>query len=108
MFREFNLIHGTNRLIDTDFIVDGLLGGTYIETIIHEYQKRNLPVASNMARYYIWYHDRYVVGTTDRWYQMEHDMNYLNRTHPNWQYSTKYYPCVLNQIKMLQFGRRPR
>lgn len=67
-----------------------------------EYKKRNLPVAKNIALLYRFYYAL--------WYKiktlLEHDKCLIDRYHPELEYGFKYYSCVLNQFRKLQFSSR--
>ena len=70
-----------------------------IVAIIGVYQTRGLSVAPNIARFYLW--DRSYVSS-----YLEYHRDTMERWHPSLQYGIKYYPCVINQIKQLTYGKR--
>lgn len=69
--------------------------------MISEYQRRLLPVARNLTIYYQWLKNR---GANVKHLWLEWDRKWIDRWHPELMYGTKYYPCVLNQIKQSQWS----
>lgn len=100
-----NFDHHIYKLIDDDFTCTtsiALNGKSHVRTpervIIIEYQARNLHVHKNLALYY---------RTLSR--PIEYlivDRNWLDKYYPELEYGKKYYPCILRQFKMLQYGRK--
>lgn len=76
-----------------------------VAATIFPYLNRNLPVAANIARLYLYVHNprnaRYYVDRRG----LDVDRKWLDKEYPELSYSTKIFPCVLNHIKQLQYGR---
>ena len=79
------------------------LGGcSLITAAALEYQSRKLPVAKNIAAIYLWYAKKgYKIKD---WLSPMGDCKIIEACEPDMQYRTKYYSCVLRQIKILDFA----
>ncbi len=95
-------IYGCNihRLRDDRFeqLVEVDHGGLTFQ-IIETYRKRELPIAPNLALYYLWYGYSKVRLNA----MMEYDRKTIDVIMPS--YGKKIYPCVLRQIEQRSFGR---
>ena len=108
--------HYIYQLIDSEFQVSDINEygsqadaiSTRVNIIITEYQKRNLPVAPNVACFYRWWSK-----TSSRFSSQRNPVSlavancqYVVGAHPKHEYGTKYYPCVVRQIKQLGWGKK--
>ena len=104
MFRSFTEDDGKCKLVDDNFTFTFRSEGrisTKTASIIREYQRRNLPVAPNIARLYL--HMRF---GWDSDYATKREL--LDERFPELEFGKRYYGCVLRQVKQLQFGKRKR
>jgi hypothetical protein len=66
-----------------------------------EYKRRNLPIAKNLALFYLSYKKRgYGIDAA----LLERDKFLFDTHYPELEYGKKYYRCVVRQIKQLSFG----
>ena len=73
-----------------------------VPAIIPEYERRGLNVSRNIALLYLWFARR---ERFDPLRAARVGLWWLNSFYPQLDYP-KYYPCVINQIKQLTYGRR--
>ena len=101
---SYNIYYLKNDEFTCNIFMEYVLqhGWIILPAIITEYQKRNLPVAKNVALFYL-YKDARGFSYKDR---LECNKEYIDTFHPNLNYGSKYYHCVLNQLKMITFGKR--
>lgn len=71
--------------------------------LVSEYEMRNLLVAKNIALFYL-SQSLFLGFSIDR--TLGPDRNWIDMHHPTLKYSSKYYPCVVRQIKQLLFSKR--
>lgn len=91
-------------LIDSDFQVEFSIDiPKAYQSIAPEYAiytmyaARNLPIARNIARFYLQHFKYQKRGP--RWDLIREWRNDVDRYYPELQYGVKYYPCVINQLK---------
>ena len=117
MFKSIALAYGSDtdditniEIEDTDFNVVVPVSAKYREwgccirrevAIITEYSKRGLPVAPCLARAYLTYSPHEPLIKV-----MLRDKEMFDEVASELEYSAKYYPCVVRQIKQLHFGRK--
>ena len=103
MFESF---YGTSKgsiciLTDTDFSceIEISIGkpANDVRCIIKEYEKRGLPVADNILRFYQFYSDD--LKRVHGW--ITNDKKWLDKHYPELEYSVKYYPKIKEKIDML-------
>jgi len=70
-------------------------------SIILEYRRRRLPIAPNVALFYLW-----CAGRSKNLIKiMETDRALVDARCVSIKYSTSIYPCVLRQIEQRRFGK---
>jgi len=92
------------KLIDDDFecevVSHGIIASSaMIGAVVAEYQRRNLPVAKNIALLYLFFNQKR--NNIQVW--IKQHCNLIDYHIPELEYGKKYYPCVINQIKMMSF-----
>lgn len=92
------------QLIDTDFTVVFTNPPDCIQLVAcREYKKRNLPVAKNIALVYRYLEANAATAFVVNIHNMELIKNSIDRDYPELEYGAKYYNCILNELKKLQF-----
>ena len=100
-----------HRIVDTDFIADVKTSehSCFASSIITVYRERKLPVAPNLARYYLMqygYDAEVSRRATNR--VIAGDLLDIDNHFPALKYRPAECDCVLRQIKQLQFCKRKR
>lgn len=72
-----------------------------IVVVIETYQKKNLPVASNIAR--LWFYNQTRIIPEPQ--HTLKDCEWIDKYFPQLEYGKKYYPCILRQYGKL-IGKR--
>ena len=95
------------KVVDDSFTGTGLIisGRASSEAaLVIEYEKRDLPVAKNVARLYMnsWNAGRNV----KLWFTL--DADWIDTTYPELEYSKRYLPCVLRQFKQQVSARNEK
>ena len=70
---------------------------------LKEYQKRNLPIIHNLSLMYL-YFNRYHHYALRLQFWLNFDRKWIDELYPELEYGKKYFPCLLRQLKMLQFA----
>jgi hypothetical protein len=70
--------------------------------VTNEYKQRNLPVAKNVALFYLF---NKKLGSNIDGAALEYNQKYLDKFYPELEYGKKYYRCVCRQLKRLEFGK---
>lgn len=83
----------TNRHMDTSFV-------RRCNAVITTYEQHGLDVPKNVALYYEY--ERRHKHSID----LAQQKDVIDVCYPLLQYGKKYYPCVLNRIAMLRYGKR--
>jgi hypothetical protein len=74
-------------------------------SIILEYRRRCLPIAPNVALFYLW-QPAWCAGRSKNLIKiMETDRALVDARCVSIKYSTSIYPCVLRQIEQRRFGK---
>lgn len=95
---------------DTDFIytISTVHKDLFICVVaaILAYSERNLPVASNIALLYLFWSTSYFYNghRINKW--LLTDREQIETHYPNLQYKSKIYPCVIRQLKLLNFHKK--
>lgn len=78
-----------------------------VAAIVRAYQERKLPIAPNVARFYIWKHTTSGSFENDKVTKnnLLADAIWITKYHPELNYGQRILPCVLRQFKQLQYGR---
>ena len=102
-------------LTDTDFgtvevRIPHIPGIQYELVVIHEYAKRNLPVAPNVALLYWYRHtvDAHPLARVKYWLQPDVDCPLIDTRCPEIQYGVKYYHCVVSQFNKILWTKGMR
>jgi hypothetical protein len=77
---------------------------SYEVLLVQAYEKRRMPVATNLALFYLnFFKNRRGVGTTAET-DLETWRKAIDIHYPELQYSNKYYPCMRRQLKKFSYG----
>lgn len=116
MFKALSYQHRKDNeyyylLIDSEFTCEVVYslccpnppeGAVMAVIVAREYINRNLWVAKNVAFSYLLYKNQgYEIRN---W--LERGKDWIDKNYPELNYGKKYYRCVVNQIKQLQFSKR--
>ena len=124
MFQSITYVRRTDnprlyvyRVIDSDFIgadiaviphliEDGDIARRII-AIITQYRNRKLPVAGNLARFYLWYAKSAMPRAIEP-NRMAFDKEDIDNAYPEVEYGTKHFDCMVRQLQQVQYGNRKR
>ncbi len=94
--------YGSFIVEDSNFTSSVIEATGSVAAVIQAYEHQKLPVASNLARYYVslFVENRY--NKTKCIERIEQDDIYFAQWRPNLNYA-KYKKCLINQIKKLEY-----
>ena len=96
MFITITQIGDSKYIIKDSIFVDEMYATGRIAAIIKTYEARNLPVAANLARFYI------SRCSKNRFNQIESDASYFTSMRPELKFF-KYKNCLINHVKKLEY-----
>jgi len=77
---------------------------SYEVLLIQAYEKRHMPVATNLALFYLNFFKTRLVPTPRADLDLETWRKDIDTHYPELQYSVKYYPCMRRQLKKFSYG----
>lgn len=90
----------TDTDFETVFLIHPQHRGICISGMIHEYEKRKLPVTANIARHYVYMYSKYKWTRDKLFSEIMDDTLSVVEHYPEYK---KYFKCLLNQIKRVAY-----